>query len=80
MTRSTRFEPGDRVFVTDPGLAHLRAIMRNATGQEPAPNHHGVVEEVWDDGNVLICFDDGVGAPYPPSEIRHLTNDTGGAR
>ena len=68
------FEPGDRVYVTDAGLAELRAIMRRATGTEPAPNHHGTVNEVWDDGKtILIYFDDGVGAPYPVEEVRHLT-------
>jgi hypothetical protein len=66
------FKPGDRVLVTDPALAAMRAIMRDATGQEPAPNHHGTVDEIWVDGTVLINFDDGVGAPYPPDEVRHL--------
>ena len=69
----TKFEPGDRVYVTDPYLAQLREIMRNATGQEPAPNHHGTVDAVWDDDSVLINFDDGIGAPYPPAQVRHLT-------
>jgi hypothetical protein len=68
----TVFAPGDRVYVTDRGLAQLREIMWRATGSEPAPNHHGTVEEVWDDGTVLITFDDGGGAPYPPSEVRLL--------
>jgi hypothetical protein len=66
------FKHGDRVYVTDPALAQLREIMRNATGEEPPPNHHGTVEEVWDSGDVLIHFDDGVGAPYPADEVRHL--------
>lgn len=70
------FKPGDRVYVTDPGLAAMRDIMRRATGVEPAPNHHGTVEEVWDSGSVLIYFDDGVGAPYPADEVRHLADDT----
>jgi hypothetical protein len=73
------FWPGDRVYVTDSGLAQLREIMKQATGKEPAPNHHGTVEEVWEDeGMVLIAFDeDGVegagnAAPYPASEVRAL--------
>lgn len=66
------FKKGDRVYVTDPALAQLRAIMRQATGVEPAPNHHGTVEEVWDGGTLLIYFDDGAGAPYPAHEVRHL--------
>lgn len=71
------FHPGDRVYVIDPGLAMLRRIMRDATGQEPPPNHHGTVHEVWDDA-VLIHFDseDGPGqgsaASYPLGEVRHL--------
>jgi hypothetical protein len=69
------FKHGDRVFVTDPALAALRNIMRNATGKEPKPNHHGTVEEVWGSGSILIHFDDGVGAPYPPDEVRHLTDE-----
>lgn len=75
------FKPGDRVYVTDPGLAELRAIMRDATGKEPPPNHHGTVHELWDDDAVLICFDSeagpglGSGAPYPLAEVRHLTGE-----
>lgn len=72
------FKHGDRVYVTDPGLAQMREIMRNATGQEPKPNHHGTVEEVWDSGSILIYFDDGVGAPYPEHEVRYLTDTTQG--
>lgn len=74
-----KFSAGDRVYVTDLGLAMLREIMRQATGTEPAPNHHGTVEEVWEeDGMVLIAFDeDGVeaagnAAPYPLDEVRAL--------
>ena len=77
------FKPGDRVYVTDPGLAELRAIMRSA-GHEPFPNHHGTVNEVWDDGQILIYFDNedgpglGGGAPYPVAEVRHLTEAASG--
>jgi hypothetical protein len=64
---------GDRVQVNDPGLAQLRAIMRRATGQEPAPNHHGTISEVWDeDGEYLIDFDDGGAAPYPFADVSRL--------
>lgn len=70
-----QFAPGDRVYVTDPALAAMRAIMRNTTGKEPAPNHHGTVDEVWGGGRVLINFDDGVGAPYPVAEVRHLDGE-----
>lgn len=73
--RSAAFKHGDRVYVTDPGLAAMRDIMRTATGVEPAPNHHGTVEEVWESGDVLIYFDDGVGAPYSADEVRHLPDE-----
>ena len=68
------FKPGDRVYVTDPALAELRAIM-SRFGHDAEPNHHGTVEEVWDSGSVLINFDDGGGAPYPLAEVRHLADE-----
>jgi hypothetical protein len=73
----SEFKPGDRVYVTDSALARMRQIMREATGVEPAPNHHGTVDQVAR-GFVYINFDneDGPGqgscAPYPPAEVRHL--------
>jgi hypothetical protein len=83
MSASDQFHPGDRVYVTDPGLAELRAIMRRATGHGPAPNHHGTVEFV-EDGWVVIVFDGPDGpatsnaAPYPAAEVRPLLDvDTG---
>jgi hypothetical protein len=73
------FKHGDRVYVDDPGLAQLRQIMRDATGVDAPPNHHGTVEDVWRDSDtVLIHFDDGVGAPYPAENVHHLTEDTDG--
>ena len=75
---SDKFSPGDRVYVTDPGLAMLRDVYRRSTGKDPKPNHHGTVHEVWDDGTIEIWFDneDGEGqgqsAPYPPEEVRAL--------
>lgn len=74
------FKPGDRVYVTDPGLAELRRIMRQF-GHEPQPNHHGTVNEVHDD-HILIYFDSdegpgqGTSAPYPPYEVRHLSEES----
>ena len=66
-------KPGDRVYVTDPGLAQLRAVM--ASYGEPArPNHHGTVERIEGD-TVYIAFDseDGEGqgqlAPYPARQV-----------
>jgi hypothetical protein len=76
-------KPGDRVFVTDPALAAMRDIMFRATGSAP-PNHHGTVDEIFDDGTILINFDsedgEGVGnaAPYPPDEVRLLGSDKDG--
>lgn len=70
----TSIQVGDRVLVLDPALAELRSIMRDATGQEPAPNHHGIVESV--SGNtVVIVFDDGGAAPYLLGEVRHLQGE-----
>lgn len=72
------FKAGDRVYVTDQALHTMREIMAAATGKEPQPNHRGTVAEVWDDGTILINFDeDGVegagnAAPYPPAEVRPL--------
>lgn len=70
------FKSGDRVYVTDPALAQLREIMCRY-GEDPAPNHHGTVIEVYEDA-VLISFDsaegEGMGnaAPYSLHEVRHL--------
>jgi hypothetical protein len=76
------FNPGDRVYVIDSGLERLRQIMRDATGEEPPPNHHGTVDQDWGD-SILINFDDddrgagqGAAAPYPRAQVRHL--DEGG--
>lgn len=67
------FKPGDRVYVDDPFLGQLRAIMRNELGEEPPPNHVGTVESVRADGTVDIVFDDGGAlAPYPSSQTHHL--------
>lgn len=66
------FAHGDRVYVIDPPLAELRAIM-SRFGHVAYPNHFGTVEEVMDDGDLLIYFDDGSGAPYPAADTRHLT-------
>ncbi len=74
------FHPGDRVYVIDPALAELRAIMRRALGHEPAANHHGAVESITD-GMVVIIFDGPDGpatsnaAPYPVAEVRHLDTE-----
>lgn len=76
------FTRGERVMVLDDALESLREIMRRATGQEPPPNHHGTVYELWPSENgdceedrVLIYFDDGGSAPYLISEVRHLSDE-----
>jgi hypothetical protein len=83
MTAGDNVTKDDRVYVTDKALAMMRDLMRAGTGKEPAPNHYGTVEEVWDDGTVLINFDeDGVEgggncAPYPADEVRLLPEPVG---
>lgn len=68
------FNPGDRVYVTDPGLEALRDFMRVAFRREPEPNHHGVVAEVRDTGDIVVTFDDDdTSAPYPANQVHHLT-------
>ncbi len=42
----------------------MRAIMSRG-GVDARPNHHGVIKEIWESGDALIYFDDGIGAPYP---------------
>ena len=66
---SDGFKVGDRVYVTDPGLAELRAIMAAATGSAP-DNHRGTVDEI-EGAYIYIVFDDGCAAPYPASDVRH---------
>lgn len=64
---------GDRVAVDDWGLKRLREIMRDGTGQEPAPNHHGVIIEIWSDESVLVEFDDDHSAsPWPMAQLTRL--------
>lgn len=74
MTASTArpLQAGDVVWVDDPALADLRRIMREATGSDPAPNHHGTVHRVRDDGKLDIVFDDGQLAPYPAGWVHLL--------
>ena len=66
------FRPGDRVKVNCPGLAELRSIMEQATGEPPAPNHHGTVREICRTGLVLIEFDDGTGSPWDAHLVEKL--------
>lgn len=42
--------------------------MKEATGKEPDPNHHGVVSEVKRDG-YLIDFTDGTSSPWDESQV-----------
>ncbi len=67
------FRIGDNVKVNDPGLAMLRRLMGGK------PNHHGIVEEILEDGTLLINFPIGDDdpeehsqvAPYPPEMVEH---------
>lgn len=70
-----RLVVGDRVFVTDPGLEAIRKIL--ARPDAPAPNnHHGTVNTVYRD-SILIDFDDGGCAPYPPNLVSVLEESNG---
>ncbi len=62
---------GDQVAVDDPELAQLAEILA-AAGEEPAPNNEGVIGGVYEDGSLLIVFDDGVAAPYPATAVRRI--------
>lgn len=69
------FKVGDPVAVNDPGLRRLRDLMTQQ-GRQVKPNHHGTVDEIFEDGYLLILFDDGQAAPYPPDMVRHRKEDT----
>jgi hypothetical protein len=63
-----RWKPkvGDQVEVIDEGLAKLRQIVPDAP-----PNHHGIIEEFQENGDLLILFDDSKSsAPYPKELVR----------
>jgi len=66
---------GDKVEVLDPGLAMLRRLM----GKRAKANNLGVVQEIMDNGDVLVAFPIGKGdeahsqiAPYPKHMVRVL--------
>ena len=62
------FKAGDKVQVLDKGLARLRELCPGLP-----PNHHGEVSEIWDDGTLIILFDDTESiAPYSPELVRQL--------
>lgn len=71
------FEVGDKVSVTDEGLKMLRKMM-----PDQGPNHHGIVQEVMNNGDILVAFpigDDPMGehsqvAPYPESQVNHISD------
>lgn len=72
----TTVNVGDRVYITDPALTELRAIMRSF-GEAPKPNHHGTVKAIDDVDTVEVWFDSdeygkGMGqcSFYPPSQVR----------
>ena len=69
---------GDPVEVIDEGLAILRRMMKQA-GVDVPPNHHGIIDEILDDGTIMVRFPIGGDdpeehsqiAPYPPSKVRY---------
>lgn len=65
--------PGTRVWVYDEGLIALNEIMGLPT-EGPAPNNTGTVSEDSDlyPESVLINFDEGGSAPYPPDAVFEL--------
>jgi hypothetical protein len=75
----SNFQIGDTVEVLDPGLLMLMNVMRRFEPEAKA-NNIGVVEEIWDDGKLLIHFpigdDDPVehsqAAPYPARMCRKI--------
>ena len=66
--------PGDIVEVMDPGLLALQKFAPKGA----RPNNIGIIQEVMDDGDLLIAFPIGDApmsehsqvAPYPPSMIQ----------
>lgn len=68
------FKVGDKVLVLDTGLAMLRKFAPPGA----KPNHHGVVDRIMDNGDILVEFPIGDDdpeehsqvAPYPPSMVR----------
>lgn len=58
---------GDKVEVLDEGLATLRRLC-----PEMPPNHHGAVDRILENGDLLVLFDDTKQvAPYPPKLVAH---------
>lgn len=76
-TGNYALQAGDRVYVDDPALAQLRAIVNGMTGEEPEPNHHGTIDHIVD-GWAYIIFDSDEGeamgtcAPYSLCQVHPL--------
>jgi len=71
---STQIKIGDKVKVLDPGLARLRAIMKQITGKE-IPNHLGIAQEINDDGYIMVQFPIGDDDPSEHSQIAPYPTD-----
>ena len=59
------FKIGDKVKVNDPGLAMLRRFMP----QGFKPNHHGIVAEIIENGDILVEFPIGDDDPEEHSQV-----------
>ncbi len=58
----SEFKIGDPVLVLCDGLAMLRKF-------NPKPNHHGWVQEIWDDGTIIVEFPIGDDDPNEHSQV-----------
>ncbi|MCK9434817.1 MAG: hypothetical protein M0R32_08390 [Candidatus Cloacimonetes bacterium] len=69
---------GDPVEVLDPGLKMLREMMASMSKKPVKPNHYGTVQDIDEQGNIIVEFPIGNDnpeehsqvAPYPPNMVR----------
>lgn len=72
----TDLQKGDKVIVLDQGLMMLHNIMKRID-PKTKPNNQGWVNEVMDDGTIMVEFPIGDDdpkehsqvAPYPPDQV-----------
>jgi len=60
-----KFQVGDKVKVRCEGLAALRKLCPHMP-----PNHYGEIQEIHGNGMILVRFEDGQVAPYPPQMVK----------
>jgi len=71
-----KFKKGDKVIVNDIGLTMLYNTMKQID-PDTKPNNQGYVEEIYDDGTILVSFpigDEDINkhsqvAPYPANQV-----------